>query len=239
MLNLTQTLTILREAASRLPQLRFAWGLLGLAAISALIIRLLGENQAAVVVISLTLIGTGLVFVASVAFGTEAIARAPAQALIWSVTLFFIFFLSFTVTAFAFSWPCNWASFLGISTPECTSKWISDSTANSEKAHAQTGDPSGKRVEETNLTSAQKTSVDITTINGRPFRNATQEAQYLLNLLGYSIPHADGLEGPMTTFGLQQFQKDHNLPMSGTADDNTLAVLRSRAKKKFLVMPIE
>lgn len=122
MLSVNEILSILKNATSRLPQLRFAWGLLGISATAALIIRLLGANKASIVIIGLTLIGVLLTFIATIAFGKATLARRPAQALIWSVTLFFIIFLSFTVTAFAISWPCNWTRFLEISTEKCNSQ---------------------------------------------------------------------------------------------------------------------
>ena len=122
MLSINEILSILKNATNRLPQLRFAWGLLGISAVAALIIRLLGANKAAIVVIGLTLIGVLLVFIATIAFGKTALARRPAQVVIWSVTLFFITFLSFTVTAFAISWPCNWTRFLEIPTEKCRSR---------------------------------------------------------------------------------------------------------------------
>ncbi len=111
--------SILKESTNRLPQLRFAWGVLGVAAISSLIIRLLGENKASIIVIGLTIIGTILIFVTTIAFGRTAIAEKPAQILVWSITMFFVIFLAFTVSAFAASWPCNWVIFLDISTKDC------------------------------------------------------------------------------------------------------------------------
>jgi len=47
---------------------------------------------------------------------------------VWSIVLFFITFLIFTVSAFAFSKPCNWAHLLGISAPTCTSEELYVST---------------------------------------------------------------------------------------------------------------
>ena len=46
-LSINEVLSILKNATSRLPQLRFAWGLLGISAVAALIIRLLGANNVA------------------------------------------------------------------------------------------------------------------------------------------------------------------------------------------------
>jgi Putative peptidoglycan binding domain len=79
-----------------------------------------------------------------------------------------------------------------------------------------------------NLNDAQFASIS------GPFRNATQEAQALLQVLGYDIRYADGFEGPRTTVALEDFQRKHQIPVSGAADAATLEVLRARARKSFL-----
>lgn len=119
MLSINEILLILRDASSRLPQLKFTWGLLGIAAVASVIVRLLGENKASIIIIGLTIIGVVIVFVASIAFGTAALALLPTQVLIWAITIFFITFLGFTITAFAISWPCNWTRFLELEATEC------------------------------------------------------------------------------------------------------------------------
>ena len=85
-----------------------------------------------------------------------------------------------------------------------------------------------------NLTRYQKSSSIILNLDKKTFRNKTQEAQFMLKILGYSIPLDDGYEGPATTNAIEDFQKKHNLPISGTADDQTITLLRDRAQKSFL-----
>ena len=119
MLTINQLLSILKDATNRLPQLRYAYGLLGISVVAALTIRLLGPDKASIIAIASTLIGTVLVFVVAIAFGKSALAKLPAQLLVWAITLFFYCFLGFTVLAFAISWPCNWVIYLGILNKEC------------------------------------------------------------------------------------------------------------------------
>lgn len=85
-----------------------------------------------------------------------------------------------------------------------------------------------------NLNDAQAAEMKVLTPNGKPYRNATQEAQFLLKALGYEIRYPDGFEGPATTIALEDFQRKQQLPVSGAADEATIAVLRARAKKAFL-----
>jgi hypothetical protein len=54
-----------------------------------------------------------LLFASAASLGHRAL-RKPAILLVNVTTLFFCLFLAFTVTAFAFSWPSNWAAFLGL-----------------------------------------------------------------------------------------------------------------------------
>lgn len=83
----------------------------------------------------------------------------------------------------------------------------------------------------TNLNGAQR--APLPPPPGLKYRNATQEAQVLLKALGYEVI-ADGFEGPMTTAYLEEFQRKHNLAVTGAADDQTLEALRRRAEKAFL-----
>lgn len=139
-MNVQEIIQLLRVSSSKLPQLRYAWGLLGLSCVSAIIIQLLGETRASILFIALTVVGSVIVFVLTIAFGMAAIAKKPAQLLLWSITLFFITFLSFTVSAFALSWPCNWVNFLDIQAERCehSNKKPSDVSFLYQKAVSQT-----------------------------------------------------------------------------------------------------
>lgn len=55
--------------------------------------------------------------------------------------------------------------------------------------------------------------------------DAVVELQNKLNELGYSVGTADGDFGVKTEQAIQQFQKDHNLPVTGIADAQTQEVL--------------
>lgn len=118
-ININWILKILRESTRQLPQLQYAWGLLGVSAVGAIIIGVLGSSKASVIIISLVVIGMVILFVVTVAFKNEKISRIPAQILLWSVTLFVIIFMSFTVSAFSLSWPCPWVIFLDVPNTTC------------------------------------------------------------------------------------------------------------------------
>lgn len=84
------------------------------------------------------------------------------------------------------------------------------------------------------LNHAQNSPIDNLRPDGNPYRNQTQEAQYLLTVLGYQITNPDGFEGPATTAALEDFQRKYSLVVSGAADSKTLEILRLRAEKSFL-----
>jgi hypothetical protein len=110
------TLTkFLREAVTQVPPVKYAFGAAGIAAAGALITLFLGYGRPAVIVWAGTFIAMVLLLVfVSVATSRNRALRGPGLLLVYAVTLSFCLFLVFTVTAFAFSWPPNWAKFLGI-----------------------------------------------------------------------------------------------------------------------------
>lgn len=119
MVTFSVLLDTLKSATKRLRVLRFAWGLVGLSAAAALVIRLHGEGRAAIIATGFALVGFVLLIVAAYVAGPGARLFLPAMLFIWSVTLFFIIFLVFTLTAFAFSVPCNWVLWLAIPSQNC------------------------------------------------------------------------------------------------------------------------
>jgi hypothetical protein len=105
----------LKEAIKQVPSVRYAFGAAGIAAAGALITLFLGYGRSAIIVWAGTFIAMVLLLVfASVATSGNRELRKPGLILVYVVTFFFCLFLLFTVTAFAFSWPVNWAKFLGI-----------------------------------------------------------------------------------------------------------------------------
>lgn len=112
--SISALLSILKDSTNRLPALRYAWGLLGISVVATLIITFLGANKATIVIIVSTLIGVVLVFLVTSAFNRSDLTKRPAQAIIWAITIFFIIFLLYTVSAFTISKPCNWVRFLEI-----------------------------------------------------------------------------------------------------------------------------
>jgi hypothetical protein len=105
----------LKEAVRQVPSVRYAFGAAGIAAAGALIVLFLGYGRSAVIVWAGTFVAMVLLTVfASVASSDNRALRTPGLVLVYVGTFFFCLFLAFTVTAFAFSWPPNWAAFLGI-----------------------------------------------------------------------------------------------------------------------------
>lgn len=101
---------VLREATRRVPSVKYALGVAGVAAAGALVVSLLGYREAAPIVLGGIFVGMVLLYVfATMVASKEPGTRTPGVILLYAVTLFFCSFLFFTVTAFAFAWPDAWA----------------------------------------------------------------------------------------------------------------------------------
>jgi hypothetical protein len=110
---------ILNSARKEVPAVNYALGLAGLAAAGAIIIHFVGKGQGAVPIIGLVFVGTVLLFLFSTLLSSGSVAiRAAAIVLLWAVLLFFVTFLSLTVSAFSGFGPKPWADFLGIHNAE-------------------------------------------------------------------------------------------------------------------------
>lgn len=107
-------LGILSRASQQLPELRYAWGIVGISAAAAIAMHLQGSGKAAVVAGGVAFVGFVAMVVATAAARQDSILLTPAKVLVWSIIIFVVIFLGFTVTAFAKGEPCNWALFLGI-----------------------------------------------------------------------------------------------------------------------------
>jgi hypothetical protein len=112
---------VLNAARKAVPAVNYALGIAGIAAAASIVGLFVGQTQAGVRVIGLVFIGMVLLFVfARLAVASDRSVRVAGAVLLWSVLLFFIIFLGFTVSAFATGAPRAWAEFLGIvrSTPQ-------------------------------------------------------------------------------------------------------------------------
>lgn len=114
---------VLREATQKVPATKYAVGVVGIAAALSIVLSLTGKLGNPIVPLSLVFIGMILLFVFSAAVYTGIMgATVVATVLVWSIILFFLTFLSFTVSAFAFGLPCNWAEFISVEkSPSCAS----------------------------------------------------------------------------------------------------------------------
>ena len=103
-----------KAARRAVPAVDFALGFAGVAALSALVIGLLGYTRAALIIFGGILIATLVVMICMRLFsGRNSALTLAGIATVWAVALFFITFLAFTATAVAFKWPPGWASILG------------------------------------------------------------------------------------------------------------------------------
>lgn len=108
-------LKILKEAIRHVPQLRFAYGAVGIAAVGGLLTLILGQGKAAIVIWALAFGATVLITVFA-----QTVARPDGhrpfagRLLINCVIVVFCGFLIMTVTAFMNLGPSTWGEFLGI-----------------------------------------------------------------------------------------------------------------------------
>lgn len=111
----TQQLAIINEAIKRVPAVAYALAAVGFAAAGSIIVKFLGHDRAAIIVISGTFIAAILVYAFSTLISsTNKATTFPGTVLLYAVTAFFVVFLTFTITAFVSLWPEPWARILGI-----------------------------------------------------------------------------------------------------------------------------
>jgi hypothetical protein len=112
---LAQLLDLIDRASKRVPVIKFAYGLVGIAAAGAAISILLGTSRGAIIIITLTLIGSILLFIFSkLSASNSASLQSAGEFMIWTVVAFFSSFLLLTTTAFVAEWPKPWVRFLGL-----------------------------------------------------------------------------------------------------------------------------
>ena len=112
---ITDLLRILNSARRKVPAVDFALGIAGVAAAGGIVASILGQTKASIIIIGLIFLGMILLFLFSrLAIAKSRSISAAGQVLLWSVLLFFILFLTFTVTSFSIEWPQAWVNFLNI-----------------------------------------------------------------------------------------------------------------------------
>ncbi len=132
-------IAILDKARQAVPAVNYALGLAGVAAAAAIVTALVGRGTGGVIVIGSSFVGMILLFV----FSRLVVSASPSIqfggiVLVWVIIMFFSTFLVFTTTAVVFTWPCNWAQFLDM-TSNCTSiKSISDNPTVEQPAGPET-----------------------------------------------------------------------------------------------------
>ncbi|MCF1436770.1 MULTISPECIES: hypothetical protein [Rhizobium/Agrobacterium group] len=112
---------ILRDATKRLPALKYAIGVTGIAAAAAIVMRVLGPEYSKVsgVLIGGTICAMFLLFAFSrlVTSAKSDAVTLPGFVMFYVVALAFCCFVAFTVSAFAFYWPEPWAVYLNVPAP--------------------------------------------------------------------------------------------------------------------------
>ncbi|WP_152616497.1 hypothetical protein [Sphingomonas sp. ERG5] len=105
---------VLREAIRRVPVLRFALGLAGVGAAAALARFFLPDVnlQALFLVLFAFILMMVLLLIVSVAAGSSNQLSRQAQLITWSVSLFSIVVMAFTLSALMFGWPSRWANII-------------------------------------------------------------------------------------------------------------------------------
>jgi hypothetical protein len=116
-LGVAQLVQLANAASKKVPAVKFAFGLAGIAACGALISLILGTTKGGLFLLALTFLGSILLFLfAKLSTSSNQQIYTAGLVLIWAVVGFFTFFLTITTTAFVAEWPQPWAEFLGVST---------------------------------------------------------------------------------------------------------------------------
>src|SRR5215475_11633868 len=96
-------------ATKKVPAVKYAFGLAGIAACGAIIALIIGPTQGGVILLGLTFLGAILLFVfASLAGSSKREVYVAGLVMVWAVVSFFTFFLVITTTAFVKEWPQPW-----------------------------------------------------------------------------------------------------------------------------------
>jgi hypothetical protein len=107
--------TVLQTAINKVPAVKYALAVAGVAAAGAIVVKFLDYQQASIIIIAGVFIAMILMFIfAKMVTGPNPKTTIPGLILLYSVLFFFVIFLGFTVTAFALGWPPAWVTFLGI-----------------------------------------------------------------------------------------------------------------------------
>lgn len=107
-------LSVMHRIRKDVPVVKYAAGLVGVAAAIAAISHFIGQDESAVRIMGFALAGMVVLMVLSVAEKNSEALQRPAKALIWIVVAAFSMFVIMTVSAFLFEAPCGWVRFLQV-----------------------------------------------------------------------------------------------------------------------------
>jgi uncharacterized protein YjbI with pentapeptide repeats len=111
---LSGLLGIIKRAQTAVPAVKYALGLVGVAAAAAAISIILGHERSSIILVILTLAGMVILFVFSklVASGASASVQAAANVVLWTVVLLFSAALVSGFTAVTAHWPPGMYEFI-------------------------------------------------------------------------------------------------------------------------------
>ncbi len=111
---ISRLLLILKQATKEVPAVKYATGLVGVAATAAIIAGIVkGYSSVSILAVAFLILGMVVLYLfAMLARSTTKSTHYAGLALMWAVVLLVIIFMGFTTTAVAFDWPCNWAAIL-------------------------------------------------------------------------------------------------------------------------------
>lgn len=108
-------LKILNEARKSVPVVKYALGVVGVAAAASLVSAYVGQGFASVLLVGFVFVGMILLFLFSELVSSESSSvKLAGVVLLWAVVLFFVTFLALTVSAFVFKAPTAMVKILKI-----------------------------------------------------------------------------------------------------------------------------
>jgi hypothetical protein len=105
---------LLQKAQKAVPAVKYAVGIIGIAAATAIVSFILGHNRASIILLVLMFVGMVLLFLFAtlVSTGASSSVRAAANFVLWTVVLVFSATLVVGFLAVAIRWPAGFVEFI-------------------------------------------------------------------------------------------------------------------------------
>lgn len=107
---------VISIASNAVPAVKFALGLAGIAAAASIVSTFAGSGLAAFATMAFMLLGMVALYLISVVTsgGKNGLLSPQATVILWAVTLYICFMLTFLTTALGFGWPAPFAKLIGV-----------------------------------------------------------------------------------------------------------------------------